>query len=348
MKIKHILFVAALSTLLAGCIFDPEGDSFERQSQAEFTIATNRLETTRAEYEQAGTGFENYIDIAGNDFRFLIYDADGKYVEQFEVTDITPVDQSEYPSQYRVRGLIAHNITDFKLVVLANWGSYPTPSVGSTVEQLCTDAATAVFDFTTPFTPSATQTIPLYGIRTFQSITLAPDLLTDLGAIDLLRAFAKVKVSCLEGSVISSVSMDRYMDKGFCTPKAMYATTAQAASTNINTAGAVQQSLPFTRIDDRNFVIYVPEYNNTATSSTAATISVTINSITYSAGIKFGSYTEEGELTATRFDILRNHCYLFNIINTSHLLTYDYEVMEWTAVDNGTLNFGNGDGNVTN
>lgn len=48
------------------------------------------------------------------------------------------------------------------------------------------------------------------------------------------------------------------------------------------------------------------------------------------------------------FDVIRNHSYLFNIkLNTIEIdAELQYQVMDWTEVDNGELDFGDGGGDV--
>ena len=202
MKIRFIsyLTIVLAALLLGACnsIMDDEVCADQPSDtttpvQIGFTLTTGDV-SSRAitEGEEAGTGYENYIDIEGGDFRILLFDAtDDTYLTTFEPTSIRPTDNTEYPQTYYVEGELSETYdNNFKLVVLANWGNYPELSATSTIESVCNDAA-SIFTYTAPFTPSATQRIPMYGVKLCTE-TLRPDLLTDLGQVDLLRAMAKI------------------------------------------------------------------------------------------------------------------------------------------------------------
>ena len=102
--------------------------------QVGFTLTTGEV-SSRAitEDEQEGTGYENYIDIESNDFRILLFDAANKYLTTFNPTIIRATDNSQYPQTYYVEGELPEAYSNFKLVVLANWGTYPTMSESSTI-----------------------------------------------------------------------------------------------------------------------------------------------------------------------------------------------------------------------
>ena len=51
-------------------------------------------------------------------------------------------------------------------------------------------------------------------------------------------------------------------------------------------------------------------------------------------------------------NLVRNHWYVYNVksvtIETGVSFTLQYQVINWTEINNGELIFGNGDGNVNN
>lgn len=82
---------------------------------------------------EAGISLENYIDVAGGDFRIYIFRADASdgndtYVGCFEPEDVQTVAFSGYLN-YRVMGPAPETLLNlggnFKLMVAANWKTYP-------------------------------------------------------------------------------------------------------------------------------------------------------------------------------------------------------------------------------
>ena len=105
MKIRYIpyLTIVLAAFLLSAChsIMDDEVCADQPSDtttpvQIGFTLTTGDV-SSRAitEGEEAGTGYENYIDIEGGDFRILLFDAtDDTYLTTFEPTSIRPADIS--------------------------------------------------------------------------------------------------------------------------------------------------------------------------------------------------------------------------------------------------------------
>ena len=279
MKIRFIsyLTIVLAALVLGACnsIMDDEVCADQPSTTATpvqigFTLTTGEV-SSRAEGTDEGTGYENYIDVEGKDFRILLFDANNTYLTTFEPTSIRPADNSQYPQTYYVEGELDQTYSNFKLVVLANWGdAYPTNlEVGTTkIEDVCT----STFSHTAPFTPSETQKIPMYGVKTCNT-TLRPDLLTDLGQVDLLRAMAKIEVTCsADGFKLSEVKLHRYNTKGYCAPTGVYDDTKTDWGYDNNTACTHQihiptdtekeSDLPFTKTEN-GFIAYVPEFDNT-------------------------------------------------------------------------------------
>lgn len=361
MKIRFIsyLTIVLAALLLSACnsIMDDEVCADQPSDtttpvQIGFTLTTGDV-SSRAitEGEEAGTGYENYIDIEGGDFRILLFDAtNDTYLTTFEPTSIRPTDNTEYPQTYYVEGELSETYdNNFKLVVLANWGNYPELSATSTIESVCSDAA-SIFTYTAPFTPSETQRIPMYGVK-LCTATLRPDLLTDLGQVDLLRAMAKIQVKCsAEGFELSGVKLHRYNTKGYCAPTGVYDDTKTDWNYDEDEVCQHEVHIPVNSVSTSQldfeptadgFIAYVPEFDNTTNTAERTYIEVslihtddksTVN--LEETNIYFCLYDEENGMPTqnTDFDIVRNHWYKYDITNVDDgELIFQYRVMKWNV-----------------
>lgn len=356
MKIRYIpyLTIVLAALLLSAChsIMDDEVCADQPSDtttpvQIGFTLTTGDVSSRVTEEPEAGTGYENYIDIEGGDFRILLFDAtDDTYLTTFEPTSIRPADNTEYPQTYYVEGELSETYdNNFKLVVLANWGNYPELSATSTIESVCSDAA-SIFTYTAPFTPSETQRIPMYGVK-LCTATLRPDLLTDLGQVDLLRAMAKIEVTCnATDIVLTGATLHYYNTSGHCAPTNVYSNTATDwdwdndevchHAVHIPADVSSADNLSFTPTDE-GYIVYVPEFDNTDVTKSFISVSLEHTDGTEvnldNTNIYFSEYTDEGTLVEnTGFNIVRNHWYKYDITNVDDgELIFQYRVMKWNV-----------------
>lgn len=204
-----------------------------------------------------GSGIENYIDIPGQNYRFLFFaDADNDentketYVTSLEVTHVIPLSSTASSKTYVVLGKVEEDLSRYanvKIVALANWGTYPaepaepaegtgdsdagsgTAASGSTPATL-TVGQTTIADVCrqeytlTTGAVTAAQPIPLYGVKD-KTVTWDANDFCNLGTIHLLRAYAKIDVRVAkendtdpEPTPLSSVRMRRYNTRGYCAP----------------------------------------------------------------------------------------------------------------------------------
>lgn len=196
-------------------------------------------------YEEGETD-ENYIDIAGGNYRIYFFDADNKFIAGFDPSGFITADDSDY-RQYNVLGkapdvLVEHS--SFKMVVLANWPKYPEDSdvnvtlkAGeTTIEDIC-NADWARYDCLTDgngtnpasvaLDPDAGRFMPFYGVHQYNDVTFEPGVATILSEpVTLLRAMAKVEVILqTDGESdlsFSSLKINRYNAKGYCAPKDVF------------------------------------------------------------------------------------------------------------------------------
>lgn len=357
--IRHLRALSACAALLllTACQQEQDGLSVDigrtgDPVQIGFTLTTTGGQdaaATRVGTDEPGTGYENYIDIANDNFRFLLFDAtNNTYLTSFTPQSVTPAGQGTRGYEYYVEGELDQPYENFKLVVLANWPGYPQDLEGKTIANVCTSPSSGFRYSPTdanPFIPSATDLIPLYGVKTVTA-KLRPDLSTDLGTVDLLRAMCKVEVKCsAEGFTLTDVKLHRYAIAGMCAPTDVYSNTEtdwdekiHMPTGNIVSDGGV---LSLQSSGNNAFVVYMPEINNTA--DTHSYMEVTLQnaegeavSLKGDPYIFFKQYdaTTHTPTDGTDFDLIRNHWYQYDITAVDDgQLTFEYRVLEWNRVD---------------
>lgn len=147
-----LLLVLPAMSLVAGCVNDyddcpePEGES--EPVKLRFTIVTNTSagngtrQTRAADItgDQTGTASENYLNLAGHDIRFLLFDGDRKLLRDFTPdanTKLAAGDGGNYVT-YTVEASIAEpyfaNVattdTDFYIMVMANGRPHQMTALG--------------------------------------------------------------------------------------------------------------------------------------------------------------------------------------------------------------------------
>lgn len=353
MKIRYIpyLTIVLAALLLGACnsIMDDEVCADQPSDtttpvQIGFTLTTGDV-SSRAitEGEEAGTGRENYIDIANNNFRILLFKTDNTYLTALKVNRITQTGNDG--TTYYVEGELDEAYTDFKLVVLANWGTYAD---NWTSETTIANVCEATYSYSSSFNIN-NDLIPMYGVQTYSDVEFRADLLTELPTdIDLLRAMAKIEVTCnATDIVLTGATLHYYNTSGHCAPTNVYSNTATDwdwdndevchHAVHIPTDVSSADNLPFTPTDE-GYIVYVPEFDNTGVEPKSF-ISVSLEHADGTevnldnTNIYFGEYTDEGTLVEnTGFDIVRNHWYKYDITNVDDgELIFQYRVMKWNV-----------------
>ena len=254
---RHIIRWLCLSALLCAsvsCSKEMDApDTPDVPSGEEMTLHIGFKVPTRAVAEgyEDGETDEDYIDIASGNYRIYFFDVNDKFIARFEPSGFIATEGSDY-CHYSVLGkapdaLVEHS-NFFKMVVLANWPSYPEdlnekkeenlPLVEekTTIEEICT-ADWAQYDSlldneTTPPTaialnPDERKLMPFYGVHEYEDITFTPGQATLLEEpVTLLRAMAKVEVILETDDDLdlsfSSVAINRYNARGYCAPKDVF------------------------------------------------------------------------------------------------------------------------------
>ena len=205
---------------------------------------------------EPGSDLENYLDVAGNDYRIYFFDSDNKYIATFNPsrkaessgtpTSVNGVDTYYYSFEGEVPAGVG---TKFKLVVFANWGKYPEENDDAsfqlkngqtTLTELVTHADAQFNHLSNPgegnwLSKEDHRLIPFYGVRYYDLSTFSDikdfikddrlignvlvDLTSDENALPLIRAMARVEVILNnKHASFSSVKMTKVNDKGFNSP----------------------------------------------------------------------------------------------------------------------------------
>ncbi|MCM1449386.1 MAG: hypothetical protein NC082_03520 [Clostridiales bacterium] len=334
----------------------PDAGGTPRQVGFTITVADvpdmgNLSRATPAGPYDPGSGYENYIDIAGKDFRFLFFDVSNKYVGQIEINSFIPISinplnsSKTYSAMGSLPADIATGYKDFKVCVLANWASYPVLEKGDDLSKLW-DASSADNMFTFNEEPlSSRHTVPLYGIQEYSGITFEPDVQFNMGRIHLLRAYAKVEVILLPNvRGVESLAITRVNGRGYKAP----CNVDELSDYVHNSYDQDYVALPHIPAladedivtdykmrwvsgddgEERRFIAYVPEYDNTSDGAVKTYIKVNYEENGYDPGhkIEFKYYQATGSHGKdTPFDLLRNYWYRFTVNGGPSTITVDVQ-----------------------
>lgn len=344
----YTMFVLALG-LFASCSDSSEEQLAEagKTRTVVFRLSmediNGRSRATWADEYTAGTAtdFDTKINVGG--LQVVVYTAQGNYVGKAEKVFFSKLSNSgnddnaieEYEFVGDVSHLYLQDNTAYKFMVFAN----------------CSDVGdmTAVGEHPYDIGDLATA-IPMWGVTTYTLTTLTSQ---DLGTIDLLRAAAKIEVGLSDemssaGYSLVGVTASHYNQRGWCAPTGWNTVTVtkllgDEVCANYHTS-TQSNGLSFS-VDGnkKNAVVYMPEYNNLASTIPAVTLSVTVQntggtSVEYKNAIDFLALP--GSSTATEaVNIIRNHYYRFNVTAIKNGgLDIDYTVQDWT--DGGTTDLG--------
>ena len=358
----HILLLAGLfGTLTTSCSQEDEGlnkvmkEISKEKATVFFTIALDgpsARSRTWGEIDnpQPGEGFENDINFSSDMFevKMSIVNVDTVTVQNISYWK-TDDNVYEFVGEVEIeRPSSTYTYTGVKIEVFAN------------IEREQTDFETE-YD---SYPGRGVEYIPMWGVHTIESLTLTPGERTSLGTIDLLRSMAKIEVVLAdnlvdEGYVITDAILNKYNKKGNLLPSGTEDNTVEygmdacfnpLVSTPINSSG-----LHFdVASDSTNCVIYVPEYDNAADDLQFQAIICQRSSNNGALTQITGTENFPGfHLMSNTKDkgIVRNHWYRYTItaINVDtdvEGFVLQYKVIDWTEIDNGTLNFGDDKGEV--
>lgn len=383
-RLYNILITLSLSLLLIACSNDSlayyDDDAVSDGYGITFVLtAGGSLPATRGfkPTPTPGSEYENYVDIVSKNFCVLVFamsdDNIYRYQETFEVEEIQQVTNGEY----HVKGRLNAHYSDFCLVVLTNQSysisdnsSKPYPVDGSdlkkdetTLADLCSMSCMQYQHPHTaeaaPFVPSEVTPIPMFGLQAYKGTELKDRVMVKLSTpINLMRAMAKIEVTLKDIPVgdLRSICIEGYSKTGYYMPLVtetmnITATDGFPKTVHIPDGAYSSETISFHKTDEMKYVVYVPEYRNTDSGVTPSRIKMQFYDILETKHLDFKEYMADmnnnGSL-GDAFDILRNHCYSFTVTRSAGKLyvQFQYQVLDWTKVDNGNLNFGNEDGNA--
>ena len=361
--------MALVAAALASCGQNADDDDVEKSIvSVYFTLSVNDETTAVAAKSRAvappeGTGtwqsydpkgeadnYENSIDMAKLNVYF--YKMDGTYAGK--VDNMTAYRDETKKNVYHIVGemgidesnLINNQFTG-RMVVYANMDTPSNSSWSST--------STDILGQSYSFNPSSPTYIPMWGVRKV-SFTATPGTQQQLDDVYMLRAVAKVTVqldeTIMKGWTIDHITMNRWNNQGYCLPSwvdnlddTQDLTFNQ--SENVYNATDVLQTTPldFTAAtaSTASKNLYLPEYDNTSTGVTPATISVklrkpdgTSEGQTYT--LQFVKYDDKDAPTGTPYDIVRNHWYKYTIYkNAERTLSVKLTVRKWNLETHPTI-----------
>ena len=323
---------AVIATLMAMCLgaCSEAGTGGEPQEPATwyhagFYLTVGEQNTTsRAPQEgtyDPGEGYENYVDL--DNVQVHLYDMAGNYSGPVTDFTITPIGESSGGKRYKLDGKTKVNISSgkFKVVVLANWPTYPENlSLGNLWE--------TTFTFNPSVPLSSANALPLYGVKDVSLTDVKPTQLVNLGTIHLLRAVAKIEVIVDDPEdfwYVKTLRLTHYNTVGFCAPQVMSQSEYVKDNWNQDYVGrafvpensGVRTDLDFRKIADRtesadhkdHYLLYVPEYYNNVESIPMSQISVEFENST--SGVQYIPFYHP--VSGNTMDIMRNLWYKITI-----------------------------------
>lgn len=388
-RLRHITqLIAALLTVLlvASCqkeiSLEPWTDTEdESQTFLTFDITLPAISDTRTpssgEYDNGTAEWENYINIH-NDLHFYIFDGNENGANAQFLASLNPlatvIEQDETDNRgsnykrYKVRSIVQQKLTPpFRLVALANCGegNYPTVDangnlkLGSTnITNLSQLATSLTYTMSEPIAKlDANNLIPMFGVSKITELAKIGDD-TNIGRIDLLRAWAKVDVmSADETNDLASVTLHNYNTCGLVCPTSVYERShyvhddwdndyvghiSLPSSPGIQLSEhpfSIHHTTTLTRGDNttvsRNvYTLYIPEYRNLIEGTTTLQENYSYITLgfegadTRSFRLDFRHYPE-----GAYFDIERNNYYKYTVRRNDFDVEIAVDVVPYIGVN---------------
>lgn len=263
-KIYSLLLAVITGLSVSACVYEDMPDTpDEKEEQFGFCLrlVTSTPVTTRAvtdPYDEVGSINENMIDMAGGDFKVLLFSGAGDDAvlidaPEFKIS-VLKDDYTEYivwsripASFFKDNNINSDAEHDYQLMVLANWqslgGSYPAVTPGTTTVASIKSSENRLLtgynpDGWYPF-ENGKKGIPMYGLLPFKAkqseLYLHFDedgkIVPNLETLYLLRAMAKLEIIDRTGEAfgngqdnpdfnpfIESVQLSIYNTNGYLIP----------------------------------------------------------------------------------------------------------------------------------
>ena len=345
------VYMMALLCLVASCTSDiPTTGTSQNRVSVRLVVSLGSSQSgTRASEASLNDAVGNEYYINPSDIDVLLYNNKGQYITKATgVTAVRNETVSTGQNEYTISGTMTTPSGDFDMnadyefVVIAN-ANGSCPITRSTEESYMMSESSINGNMTyglgenktfTTFTEgilkdnttdnNATERIPMWGKTTVKLSEVAKDseeaAKQNPVTIDLLRAMAKVTVSCkAEGHKLTAVKLEGQINQsGYVTPaKAATSSNTQAALgtnneydnvLNVNTKNTTSEAVSFQK-DNNTWYLFIPEQEKEKTS-----ITVTVDDEDYT--IKFATYTN-GAAGNSEFDVVRNYWYDYTITSVA-------------------------------
>lgn len=287
-----------------------------------------------------GTGLENYID--QTDFNVYLFTTDGTLITcltdpaKSGITDfrLDRAAESLYRMSFRVDGVLKDAETvaqSFKIMMLANWGTYPTVTEGAT--KIDDILAGSEAGFSSGTLDKDSNRMPFYGVQSYENVSFDKDnQKIHEKVFFLLRAWAKIDVHADEDSYseISKVTLKRYNGRFYKAPLKNPDYTDADGRCTITTLSLPDnpyqweqdKDIELTQGEDGHFTIYVPEYRNVgrADSETRAELLLEYeDGVTHTVEFKYYSDPPAGSAKDDFYDLRRNYWYEFIVKRTNEV-----------------------------
>ncbi len=388
-----VVFIAICSQVLSSCISDDysEGDisrgNVDEQLMLTFVVPNINVATRAEEGYEDGSVYENLVDINGHDYSIYFftfdeseenYEKGGTLIAQFTPTRITS-SSSENETLYTVSGVVPDELlkeSNFRVVVLANCGSYPDVVEGTTtIDDLTNNLDYSTFLAEDKFEIDADNLIPFYGVQEYSGVSFNANETIELEEeVSLLRALAKVEIVLYDDEfTFSDVTLHNYNSEGYSAPEGVYLSSQYHTGVwntdyvqDLHLVGGENdnadsvEGISFKKTKDRvvdeatgditqyeTWVLYVLEYDNTSEGVTHSYIEVKFdNELTVDAPyqIFFQDYdgTSGKPIESSLKDIHRNNLYRFNVsLSENNLLV---NVADWDDAFDNEWTFGSMEG----
>ena len=303
---------------------------------------------------EVGNEFENFIDPNLLKAELTLYNLTDNVSLPCEVVNIT-IFETGSDNVYQLVGEVNVNvdITDYTVAKLNVYANFDTDANG----QMLTTFGT---NYTGELKGKGRNCIPMWGVKTIDDFSLTSGGIKDLGPIYLLRAMSKIEVTLCEdlvseGYKLEGVNLQKYKENGDIRPNgydeidntlnietidSFNEYTAQNSTSKV----AESSGLSFFKIDDYTYWIYVPECSDYATGDLIQVV------LTKGEGNYILKDKEYPSFPMNITNLVRNHLYRYTIksinINKEVNVGLQYQVMEWTPINNGSLTFGGESGAI--
>lgn len=355
-KIIYLMLLLLVSALANGCTADISRDPGMQEPVSVVrlridVVLDNSLSTRTPEgpYDP-GIILENYIDIENRDFRVLFFDRsedDGtpnKYIGTFKNSTINVTDETNR-KKYSIEGEVDNSMlaackNGLKVVLLANWKEYPAVAVDMTTINDLATASSFDFNIAEDIKVDETHHIPMIGILDKEKLEFTNNgdiLVSDLGTLHMLRAYAKIEVT-LSGTskkklacapVLTKVNKRGYKFPLGVTKESDYKKNSydkdytSYPSIPEDTETVEKVKMVQNSDSETSWLLYVPEFqnllnNNPLGENERARIEIKFQDIEQTYYVDFKYYdTPPSYVTSYRkgdhFNILRNNWYIFEV-----------------------------------